>query len=474
MLDGRNKCSYNVGMDGENRYICIDLKSFYASVECVERGLDPMTTNLVVADPERSDKTICLAVSPSMKKLGVKNRCRVFEIPEGIDYIMAQPRMQKYIDYAAEIYGIYLKWFSKDDIHVYSIDEAFIDVTHYLHVYSCTPRELAVRIMNEISSKIGVRATCGIGTNLYLTKIALDITAKHAEDFIGELDEEKYRETLWNHRPLTDFWRIGEGTARRLEKIGVHTMGELAETAERDKNLLYKMFGVDAELLIDHAWGREPVTMADIKEYKPKDHSLTSGQVLMRDYTFEEGRTIIREMMDLMCLDLVKKGVTAESVTISVGYAKSTQPGSGADAGGGRFGRYGHRDGGTVRFEGGSCEESVMVPEVVALYDRVMDHSRMIRRVNISCNNIREDRGSRQLNLFDMMKDESKSRPQEEVLEKDKKLQEAELAIKDKFGKNAILKGTNFKAEATTRERNMQIGGHKSGESGGHKNGQKR
>jgi DNA polymerase V len=214
--------------------------------------------------------------------------------------------------------------------------------------------------------------------------------------------------------------------------------------------------------------------MADIKAYKPKDHSLTSGQVLMRDYTFEEGMTIVREMMDLMCLDLVKKGVTAESVTISVGYAKSTQPGSGADAGGGRFGRYGHRDGGTVRFEGGSCEASVMVPEVVALYDRVMDHSRMIRRVNISCNNVREDRGNRQLNLFDMMKDESKSRPQEEVLEKDKKLQEAELAIKDKFGKNAILKGTNFKAEATTRERNMQIGGHKSGESGGHKNGQKR
>ena len=277
MLDGRNKCSYNVNMDGENRYICIDLKSFYASVECVERGLDPMTTNLVVADPERSDKTICLAVSPSMKKLGVKNRCRVFEIPDGIDYIMAQPRMQKYIDYAAEIYGIYLKWFSKDDIHVYSIDEAFIDVTHYLHVYGCTPRELAVKIMNEISSKIGVRATCGIGTNLYLTKIALDITAKHAEDFIGELDEEKYRETLWDHRPLTDFWRIGEGTARRLEKIGVHTMGELAAAAGRDENLLYKMFGVDAELLIDHAWGREPVTMADIASASAVDPPLSSS-----------------------------------------------------------------------------------------------------------------------------------------------------------------------------------------------------
>jgi len=477
-LDCVNKCSYNVVMNTENgekyTYICIDLKSFYASVECVERGLDPMTTNLVVADPERSDKTICLAVSPSMKKLGVKNRCRVFEIPDGIDYIMAQPRMQKYIDYAAEIYGIYLKWFSKDDIHVYSIDEAFIDITHYLHVYRCTPRQLAVRVMDEISKSIGVRSTCGIGTNLYLTKIALDITAKHAEDFIGELDEEKYRETLWNHRPLTDFWRIGAGTVRKLEKIGVHTMGELAALSQRDEGLLYDMFGVDAELLIDHAWGREPVTMADIKAYKPKDHSLSSGQVLMRDYTFEEGRTIVKEMMDQMCLDLVRKGLTAESVTISVGYAKSTQPGAGADAAGGRYGRYGHREGGTVRFEGGSSEASVIVPAVANLYDRIMDRSRMIRRVTISCNNVMEDRGARQMNLFDMMKEESKTRPQEEVLEKDQKLQEAELAIKDKFGKNAILKGINFRSESTAKERNLQIGGHKSGEAGGDKNGQNR
>ena len=460
-------------MDGEYTYICIDLKSFYASVECVERGLDPMTTNLVVADPERSDKTICLAVSPSMKKLGVKNRCRVFEIPDGIDYIMAQPRMQKYIDYAAEIYGIYLKWFSKDDIHVYSIDEAFIDVTHYLHVYGCTPKELAVRVMNEINEYIGVRAACGIGTNLYLTKIALDITAKHADDFIGELDEARYRETLWDHRPLTDFWRIGAGTAKRLEKIGVHTMGELAALSQTDEKLLYSMFGVDAELLIDHAWGRELVTMADIKEYQPKDHSLTSGQVLMRDYTFEEGRTIIKEMTDQLCLDLVRKGLTAGSVTISVGYAKSSEPGKGADAMGGRFGRYGHRDGGTVRFEGGSSEASVMVPEVADLYDRTVDHSRMIRRVNISCNKVQEDAGARQMNLFDIMKEESKSRPQEQVLEKDHKLQEAELAIKDKFGKNAILKGINLKSESTGRERNMQIGGHKSGEKGGKGNEQK-
>ena len=420
-----------------------------------------MTANLVVADPERSDKTICLAVSPNMKKLGVKNRCRVFEIPESIDYIMAQPRMQKYIDYAAEIYGIYLRWFSKEDIHVYSIDEAFIDVTHYMGVYGCSPRELAVKVMSQIQQEIGVRATCGIGTNLYLTKIALDISAKHSPDYIGILDEKTYRETLWSHRPLTDFWRVGAGIARRLEKIGIFTMGDVAAA---DEEMLYNMFGVDAELLIDHAWGREPVTMADIKAYKPSTNCLTQGQVLMRDYSFAEGKTIISEMMNAMCLELVEKNLVCDSVTISVGYAKSDLPGSGADAMGGAFGRYGHRDGGTVRFEGGSNEESVMVPEIVKLYERTVDNSRMVRRMNISCNNVREDTGTRQMNMFDMVKEAGKSRPQEEVLEKDRKIQEAELAIKEKFGKNAILKGVNMKAESTGRERNRQIGGHKSGE----------
>ncbi|MCQ2545653.1 MAG: DNA repair protein [Clostridia bacterium] len=448
-------------MGTENTYICIDLKSFYASVECVERGLDPMTANLVVADPERSEKTICLAVSPNMKKLGVKNRCRVFEIPRGIDYVMAQPRMQKYIDYAAEIYGIYLRWFSREDIHVYSIDEVFIDVTHYLGVYRCSPRELAIRIMDQIQQEIGVRATCGIGTNLYLTKIALDISAKHSPDFIGILDEEKYRETLWNHRPLTDFWRVGAGIARRLEKIGIFTMGDIAEA---DEDMLYQIFGVDAELLIDHAWGREPVTMADIKAYKPSANSITSGQVLMRDYSFNEGRTVIREMMDSMCLELVNRNLVCDSVTISVGYAKSDMPGASADAAAGAFGRYGHRDGGTVRFEGGSNEESVMVPEVVRLYERRIDNNRMVRRMNISCNNVRKDTGTRQINMFDVVSETGKSRPQEEILEKDRKIQEAELAIKKKYGKNAILKGVNMKAESTGRERNRQIGGHKSGE----------
>ena len=455
----------------EHTYICIDLKSFYASVECVERGLDPMTTNLVVADPERSDKTICLAVSPSMKKLGVSNRCRVFEIPKNIDYIMAPPRMQKYIDYAAEIYGIYLDYFSKDDIHVYSIDEAFMDVTSYLHMYGCSARELAQRVMNDVWERIGVRATCGVGTNLYLTKIALDITAKHAPDFIGWLDEETYRQTLWDHRPLTDFWRIGPGTVRRLEKVGIYTMGDIAKA---DEELLYKMFGVDAELLIDHAWGREPVTIADIKAYKPKTNSLSSGQVLMRDYTFEEGRTIVREMTDQMCLDLVSKGLVTDSVTLMVGYAKTAGAGGPAYGRGLRNGKLvgdttlldvyvGPRENGTVRFEGGSCEESVIVPEVVALYERIMDRERDIRRVTISCNNVRKDEGTRQISMFDVAEAQH-SKDRQEVLEKDKKIQQTVIDIKEKYGKNAMVKGVNMHEESTGRERNRQIGGHKSGE----------
>ncbi|MDO4868868.1 MAG: DNA repair protein [Bacillota bacterium] len=438
-------------------YICIDLKSFYASVECVERGLDPMTTNLVVADPERSDKTICLAVSPSMKKLGVSNRCRVFEIPKNIDYIMATPRMQKYIDYAAEIYGIYLSYFSQDDIHVYSIDEAFIDVTAYLHMYRSDARQLAVRVMNDIYEQIGVRATCGVGTNLYLTKIALDITAKHSPDFIGFLDEETYRKTLWNHRPLTDFWRIGPGTVRRLEKIGIYDMEGIAKA---DPELLYKIFGVDAELLIDHAWGIEPVTIHDIKSYRPKANSLSNGQVLMRDYTFTEGKTIIREMTDQLCLELVSKNLVTDSVTISVGYARSGQENGNINL---RDGSYGMRDGGTVRFEGGSSEESVIVPEVVKLYERVMDHSRDIRRVTISCNNVRRDEGYRQISLFDIA-ESSHSKDKQEVLEKDKKIQQAVIGIKQKYGKNAMVKGMNMHEESTGLERNRQIGGHKSGE----------
>ena len=354
----------------EKTYICIDLKSFYASVECVERGLDPMTTNLVVADPQRTDKTICLAITPTMKKLGIKNRCRVFEIPKGVDYIMAPPRMQRYIDYAAAIYEIYLKYVSKEDIHVYSIDEAFMDVSDYLGLYQMTAKELGQRIMDDISEIVGVRATCGIGTNLYLTKIALDITAKHATDFIGELDEESYRRSLWNHRPLTDFWRIGAGTAMKLANYGIYTMGDIAKT---DEDFLYRLFGVDAELLIDHAWGRESVTIADIKAYKPSTNSISNGQVLACDYNYTDGALIVKEMADLLCLDLVAKKLVCKSVTLHVGYSNklNLNPAHG-----------------TVSFNDETNSDLILIPEIVNLYRKIVNPSFAIRRVNIACNNV--------------------------------------------------------------------------------------
>lgn len=418
----------------ERQYLCIDLKSFYASVECVERGLDPMTTNLVVADPERSDKTICLAITPAMKALGISNRCRVFQIPKNVKYITAEPRMQKYIDYAAEIYGIYLQYISKEDIHVYSIDEAFMDVTDYLALYGLTARELGIQMMQDIYEKVGVRATCGIGTNLYLAKVALDITAKHSPDFIGELTEQTYRETLWNHRPLQDFWRVGAGTVKRLERMGIRSMGDIAAM---DQEVLYQIFGVDAELLIDHAWGRETTTMADIKAYKPQAHSIGSGQVLMRDYSFEEGKLIIKEMTDLLCLDLVDKNLITDSVTLYVGYSNSLDiPGARGTA--------------ALPFE--TNADKIMIPALTELYERIVDPQYPVRRVNLSCNRVVPEE-YRQYNLFTDM----------EELEKDRKVQKAMLEIKKKFGKNAVLRGMDLEEAATTMERNRQIGGHKSG-----------
>ncbi|MDW7662692.1 MAG: DNA repair protein [Bacillota bacterium] len=426
----------------ENRtYICIDLKSFYASVECVERGLDPMTTNLVVADPERSDKTICLAITPSMKKLGIKNRCRIFEIPKNVEYIVASPRMQKYIDYSAEIYGIYLRFVSKDDIHIYSIDEAFLDITEYLSTYHMTAKEMAMMLMGEILSEVGVRATCGIGTNLYLAKIALDITAKHAPDFIGILDEDSYREILWDHKPLIDFWRIGKGTATTLERYGITTMRQIAEMNE---DFLYNVFGIDAELLIDHAWGREPVTISDIKAYKPKSNCISSGQVLMRDYDFEEGRLIVREMMDLLCLDLVDKGLVTDSVTIYIGYSNAlhVEPVRG-----------------TAKLDKSTSADSIILPSVTALYNRIVDPGKPVRRINITCNHVTDDISSEaiQISMFDNPKDDQST-------ERNNRVQKAVLGIKKKYGKNSILKGMNYSEAATTRDRNRQIGGHKSGE----------
>ncbi len=419
----------------QRTYICIDLKSFYASVECVERGLDPMTTNLVVADPERSEKTICLAITPAMKALGIPNRCRVFQIPKDVKYIMAEPRMQKYIDYAAEIYGIYLKYIAKEDIHVYSIDEAFMDVTEYLTLYGKTARELGMQIMNDIYKQVGVRATCGIGSNLYLAKIALDITAKHSADFIGELDEDSYRKRLWSHRPLNDFWRVGAGTVKTLERYGMRTMRDIAEA---DEDFLYKIFGVDAELLIDHAYGRETTTIADIKQYKPKGNSISSGQVLMRDYEFDEGKLIVKEMTDLLCLDLLDKNLVTDSITLHIGYTNTRDK---APA---------H---GTVALPVETNADIVIIPEVVKLYEQIVDPYVPIRRLNITCNRVM-DEAYRQYNLFADM----------DELERNRKVQSAVLDIKKKFGKNAVLKGMNLQESATTMERNRQIGGHKSGE----------
>ena len=420
---------------GDRIYLCVDLKSFYASVECVERGLDPLTTNLVVADPERSEKTICLAISPSMKRLGIKNRCRVFQIPKGVDYIMASPRMKLYIDYSAEIYAVYLKYIAKEDIHVYSIDEAFMDVTDYLPLYRLTAKELAVQIMADIKETTGITATAGIGTNLYLAKVALDITAKHVKDNIGYLDEALYRKTLWKHRPLTDFWRVGAGTVKRLSSIGIMTMGDIAHA---DTDTLYRMFGVDAELLIDHAWGRESTTMEDIKGYKPKNNSLSSGQVLPRDYSFEECRLIVKEMTDALCLDMAEKGVVTQSLSLMVGYSNESaaKPVMG-----------------TASMSVTTNSYSMIIPYVMGLYERIVQKGKPIRRLSVSCNNIINE----VYEQYDLFTDY-------EILEREKKLQKAVLEVKEKFGKNAIIRGMDLLEEATTVERNRQIGGHKSGE----------
>lgn len=422
-------------MNDQRSYVCIDLKSFYASVECRERKLDPLTANLVVADPERTEKTICLAVSPAMKALGVPGRCRVFEIPKNIEYIMAPPRMQLYIDYSADIYSVYLKYIAKEDIWVYSIDEVFMDVTDYLSMYQMTAKELGIRIMEDILKTTGITATCGIGSNLYLAKVALDITAKHVADHIGVLDEERYRETLWTHRPITDFWRVGAGIMRRLETIGISTMGEIARA---DEEVLYQLFGIDAELLIDHAWGREPTLMKDIKAYKPQSNSIGSGQVLGCDCDFEGGKLILKEMADILCLELVEKGLVTDSITLQVGYNK-------------RFERKSAH--GTITMTVTTSSAKQIISYALKLYERIMDRHTPIHRFYLTFNRV-VDEAYQQYDLF--------TDPAE--LEREHRMQKAMLDIKEKFGKNAILKGMNLQEGATTRERNRQIGGHKSGE----------
>ena len=394
-----------------------------------------MTTDLVVADPERGDKTICLAVSPSLKKKGVKNRCRVFEIPSHIHYIKAPPRMQKYIDYAASIYGIYLRYFSFEDVYVYSIDEAFLDVTGYLARYKKTPKEMAVFLMDRIIDEVGVRATAGIGTNLYLCKIALDINAKHAPDFIGVLDEESYREKLWDHKPLSDFWRIGRGIEARLARFGIFTMRQIAHAPE---DLLYKEFGIDAELLIDHAWGRESVTMRDIQAYKPKNNSICSGQVLFKDYPFDEALVVVKEMGDDIALQLSRKKKKAAGITLGVGMA-------GRSGGGGRHMSY--------SFPSPTQNDLAFRNIAARLFVSMVGKDEYVRRFMISLSGIVDDNDPVQLDLF-LDNEESKKR---------ESIQKAILSIKDTYGKNAILKGMDYEEGATQRERNVQIGGHKSG-----------
>ena len=422
-------------MGRQKSFICIDLKSFYASVECVERGLDPFKTNLVVADPTRSQSTICLAITPAMKKLGVKNRCRIHEIPAGIEYITAMPRMQLYIDYSARIYSIYLRYISKEDIHVYSIDECFMDVTNYLSLYHMTEKEMAVELMDAVMKETGITATAGIGTNLYLAKVAMDIVAKHVEDHIGILNEISYRQQLWDHRPLSDFWRIGSRTEKKLAGYGIHTMGDIAYTSVTSEEWLYKMFGIDAELLIDHAWGLESCDIHDIKNYHTEEHSLSNGQVLMRNYSFEEAAVVVREMTDVLVLDLVSKGLITGSVTLWIAYDhRYERPSS-------------H---GTVRLTSLTNSSSTIMDEVDKLYQKITDRHTGIRRIEICANRVMPE-GYLQYDLF----------TDPAAVEKEKNLQQAILDVKKKYGKNAIMRGANLLDCSTYRERNNQIGGHR-------------
>ncbi len=456
-------------MNTPRTYIAIDLKSFYASVECVERGLDPLTTNLVVADVSRTDKTICLAVSPSLKKYGLSGRSRLFEVRQvlsdiekrtgqQIPYITAPPRMALYMQYSGRIYSIYLQYVSADDIHVYSIDECFLDISDYLDLYRMDARALTKAILLDVLKATGITATAGIGTNLYLCKIAMDIMAKHTEADadgvrIGELDEESYKYLLWDHRPITDFWRMGRGTAKALEKRQIFTMGDLARASIDQEDWLYKTFGIDAEILIDHAWGLEPCTMADIKHYRPQSNSLGSGQVLSCPYPYEKARIIVREMTDELILQLAAEDLAADSVTLHIGYDRSSltntkyQGSIHIDHYGRAVPKPAH---GTVRLKSPTSSAGKILPSVLALYDQIVDPRLMIRRVTLTANRVSDDTYTQ----FDLFSDPEK-------LEKEKRLQHTILEVKKKYGKNALLKGTSLQDGATTIERNGQIGGHR-------------
>lgn len=423
-------------MDEKQRvYFVIDMKSFFASVECAERGLDAMTTNLVVADESRTDKTICLAISPAMKKLGIKNRCRLFEIPDNVEYIIAPPRMKKYIDYAAEIYAIYLKYIDKSDIHVYSIDECIIDATDYLKLYNLKAKEFAQKLMGEINEKLHIPSSAGIGTNMYLAKIALDITAKHSPDRIGWLNEEKFIKTLWNHKPLSDFWGISTGTINRLAKYGIIDMQGIATA---DEDILYKEFGVNAEILIDHSKGIESCLMSDIKEYNGKTKSISSSQILPCNYEYKDAKLVMREMIEAGCLNLYRQKYVTQLIHLYIGYGDIKDS----------FAK------GTKRMTISTNLSSSIIKYAEELFDEVVDKKRPIRKIGYDFADLMSDDNEQ----FDFFTDYNK-------IEKEKKLVASIIKLQDKFGKNTILKAHDLNEKATQIERNNTIGGHKSGES---------
>ncbi len=493
-------------MDGKT-YIAIDLKSFYASVECVERGLDPLTTNLVVADESRTEKTICLAVSPALKAYGVPGRPRLFEVAEkvrevntrrakaapghrlekaesddtkvrsnpslALGYIVAVPRMAHYMETSTRIFNIYTKYVSPEDIHVYSIDEVFIDATRYLKTYKLGAREFAMKLILDVLQTTGITATAGIGTNLYLAKVAMDVMAKHiAPDKNGvrvaELDEMSYRRNLWDHRPLTDFWRVGPGYRQKLEANGMFTMGDVARCSVNDEERLYKLFGINAELLIDHAWGWEPCTIADIKAYKPEANSIGAGQVLQSPYEFEKAKLIVREITEALALELVEKGLVTNKLELTIGYDTESLKNGAEYKGPVTTDRYGRKvpkhAHGTANLERRTSSARLLTDAVTALFDRIVDKRLLVRRVYLTAAHVtgeREAEADAPMEQLDLFANPEAQRQEEEKLQKERRMQEAMLQIKRRYGKNAILKGMSFEEGATGRERNQQVGGHK-------------
>ena len=507
-------------MSAEKTYIVIDLKSFYASVECVERGLDPMTTNLVVADSERTEKTICLAVSPSLKSYGISGRARLFEVVQrmrvvnaerrraagrltgssyddtvlrkdptkAVDYLVASPRMAHYMEYSTRIYQIYMRHVSPEDIHVYSIDEVFIDATAYLKQSGMDAHAFTRMLLRDVLNQTGITATAGIGSNMYLAKIAMDIEAKHAQADengarIAALNERTYREKLWDHRPLTDFWRVGHGYAKKLEEHGLYTMGDVARcsvgepSAYYNEELLYRLFGVNAELLIDHAWGWEPCTIADIKAYRPASNSICSGQVLQNPYAFDKARLVVREMADLLVLDLVDKGLVTDQIVLTVGYdvenlldpvrARAYHGPITTDPYGRKLPKHAH---GTANLPSSSSSTRQIVEATVNLFESIVDRSLTVRRITVTANHVLPEGEAKeaeasvpeQLNLFvDYEAQEKEQAVKREELERERQMQKTVIALKKKFGKNAVIKGMNLQEGATAKDRNRQIGGHK-------------